>query len=467
MKHFILIAVALCSIYLGSCSKDSFITGSEAEINISEDSLYFDTLFTSAGSVTQAFKIYNDNNRKLRISNIALAGGLASYFRINADGHAGPQVTGIEMEANDSLYVFVTVSIDPTTTDIPFLIEDSILIQFNGNNRWVKLSAWGQNAVYLNSVILNTNTTWTNQKPYVILGGLAVNTNATLTIEKGTRVYLHADAPMLIEGTLIAEGEKYDSTKIIFQGDRLDDGYNEYPGGWPGIYFGYASRDNVFKHVIVKNAYQGIVAENPSVNNNPKITLQETVIDNCYDAGIIGAGTNIDAVNCVISNCGKNVVLIRGGTYNFTHCTNVAISNNFIQHRQPVLAIADYIKDGDNVITANTTANFTNCIFWGDNGIVENEVVALREGENLFDVNFVNCLWKNVTDPANVTATAMISNQDPLFTIVDNQDRIYDFRLLEGSPALNAGTNAGVDIDIEENTRNTGNPDIGAYESTF
>lgn len=463
--RLILISFSLACII--SCSKDSFITGSEAEISFSQDSLYFDTLFTSTGSITQSFKIYNHNDKKLRISNIALAGGLASYFRINADGRTGPQVTNIEMEANDSIYVFVTVSIDPTSANTPFIIEDSINIEFNGSSRRVKLSAWGQNAVFLNSVVLNANTTWTNDKPYVILGGLGVNINATLTIQKGTRIYLHADAPMLIEGTLVAKGEKYDSTKIIFQGDRLDDGYREYPGAWPGIYFGYASRDNVLKHVIIKNAYQGIVAENPSVNGNAKLSLNETVIENCYDAGIIGAGTNIEAINCVISNCGKNIVLLRGGSYTFTHCTNVAISNNFIQHRQPVLAIADYIKDGDNIITANTMANFTNCIFWGDNGIVEDEVVVLREGANLFDVNFTNCLWKNVTDPEGVTATGMISNQDPAFTTVDNKNRIYDFRLTEGSPALNAGVNAGIPADIEENERDTDNPDIGAYESTF
>jgi hypothetical protein len=467
MEYFTRIIIASFLIYLSSCAKDSFITGSEAEINFSEDSLYFDTLFTSTGSVTQYFKIYNGNDQKLRIGNISLGGGGSSYFKINADGFAGPQIRDIEMEANDSMYVFVTVSIDPSSTNMPFVIEDSINIQYNGNSRWVKLSAWGQNANFLNSLLINSNTTWTNERPYVILGGLGVDVNTTLTIQQGTKIYLHADAPLLIEGTLIANGDKYDSTKVIFQGDRLDDGYSEYPGAWPGIYFGDNSVNNVLKHVILKNAYQGIVAVNPAVNNVAKVSLRECVIENCYDAGIIGSATSIDAVNCVTSNCGKNIVLLKGGEYNFTHCTNVAISNNFIQHKQPVLAVTDYIKEGDNFITGDLAANFTNCIFWGDNGIVEDEVIVLKEGNNLFNVSFTNCLWKNVADPEGVNAAGIISNQDPLFMTIDSRERIYDFRLNEGSPALGAGVNAGTLTDIDGNERNTDNPDIGAFESTF
>lgn len=462
-----LIQISLLLIYLVSCSKESFITNSEAEIDLSADSIYFDTLFTSTGSVTQYFKIYNSNDKKLRISNISLGNGSSSYFKINADGFTGPQINNIEMDANDSIYVFVTVKIDPSSSNIPFIIEDSINIQYNGNNKWVKLSAWGQNAVFLNSVVLNSNTTWTNERPYVILGGFGVDVNTTLTIQKGTRIYMHADAPFLVEGTLVVNGEKYDSTKVIFQGDRLDEGYREYPGGWPGIYFGRNSRNNILKHAVIKNGYQGIVAESPSFSNEPKLKLEECIIDNCYDAGIIGAESSIDAVNCLISNCGKNIVLLKGGKYNFTHCTDVAISNNFIQHKQPVLAIADYIKDGDNFITADLDANFTNCIFWGDNGITEDEVVVLREGNNMFNVNFKNCLWKNTNNPEGVNAENIIANEDPLFMSIDNRNRIYDFRLMEGSPAIKAGVATGITTDIEEHPRDANNPDLGAFESTF
>ena len=36
---------------------------------------------------------------------------------------------------------------------------------------------------------LKGNITWTNNLPYVILGSLVVDTNATLTIEPGCKIY--------------------------------------------------------------------------------------------------------------------------------------------------------------------------------------------------------------------------------------------------------------------------------------
>jgi predicted amidophosphoribosyltransferase len=55
-----------------SCTKDSFITSPAALIGLSDDTLHFDTVFTSVGSVTQSLKIFNLNDQKLRLSNIEL-----------------------------------------------------------------------------------------------------------------------------------------------------------------------------------------------------------------------------------------------------------------------------------------------------------------------------------------------------------------------------------------------------------
>jgi hypothetical protein len=42
-----------------SCKKDGFITNADAVVYLSEDTLHFDTVFTSTGSTTQLFKIFN------------------------------------------------------------------------------------------------------------------------------------------------------------------------------------------------------------------------------------------------------------------------------------------------------------------------------------------------------------------------------------------------------------------------
>src|SRR5687767_13428482 len=76
MKRFLSILCILLTIaILTGCKKDSFITGSAATLTTSEDSLHFDTLFTTTGSVTHFFKVYNTNDQKLRITAITLSGG--------------------------------------------------------------------------------------------------------------------------------------------------------------------------------------------------------------------------------------------------------------------------------------------------------------------------------------------------------------------------------------------------------
>src|SRR5690349_17925732 len=255
---YIFVAILLTGILI-SCKKESFITSSTASLATSADSLHFDTVFTTTGSITKFFRIYNQNNQKLRLSKVSLRGGSASLFNINVDGTQGPEVTNIELDANDSIYVFVTVKIDPTSANLPFVVQDSILIDYNGNQRWVQLDAWGQNANFMRSKSITGNVTWTNTKPYVITGGLLVDENATLTIQKGCRIYLHADAPFIVDGTLNVTGEKYDSTRVVFKSDRLDDPYRDFPGSWPGIYFRDKSKNNTLQYASVLNAYQGVV----------------------------------------------------------------------------------------------------------------------------------------------------------------------------------------------------------------
>jgi hypothetical protein len=463
MKH-ILTYLFIISTLCYSCKKDTFITTGDALLSLGVDTLHFDTVFTSVGSITQFFKIKNDNNQKLKLSEVTLKGAVASAFKINVDGNIGPSVKNIDIEANDSIYVFVSVSINPNATNLPFIIRDSIEIDYNGNQRYVQLEAWGQNAIFLRNRRITGNVTWTNALPVVILGGVQVDTTATLTIQKGCKVYLHADAPFIVDGTLKITGEKYDSTRVYFNSDRLDYPYNEYPGSWPGIYFRGTSKDNVLQYAVVKNAYQGIVVEQPAINANPKVVLNECIIDNVYDAAVFAINTSLTARNCLVSNAGKNVVLVYGGNYQFTHCTIATISNNYIAHKEPVLFVSNNVKQGNNILVDNLTASFKNCIMWGQNGVVDDEVVVSKQGATTFNVTFNNCLWKAKNNPSNVTANNIVSNQDPLFDTLDVQKRMFNFRLKDGSPALDKGITAGVLLDLDGKPRPAILPDMGCYE---
>jgi hypothetical protein len=226
------------------------------------------------------------------------------------------------------------------------------------------------------------------------------------------------------------------------------------------LIFNDGSRKNVINYAIIKNAYQGIVAVNPA--SGTKLTLNETIIDNAYDVGLLGLNTSISARNLLVSNCGKNIVLAAGGNYNFVHCTAATYSSNFIQHKDPVLTVTNYL----DTYSGDLNATFRNCIFWGDaNGIVNDEVVVLKKGSTAFNVSFDQVLWRVQTVPANSTISGAINNQNPMFDSVNTSQKVYSFRLKEGSPAIDKSVNAGVSIDLDGKPRPVGTkPDLGAYE---
>lgn len=458
-----ILTVCLLTILI-SCRKDSFITSADARVTITADTLKYDTVFVTAGSTYRTFKIINENNQKIRLSSLKLMGGAGSVFKMNVDGTPGTQFSNIEIGANDSLYVFAQVNVNPSAANLPFILRDSIEVSFNGNKRLVQLEAWGQNAHFFRDKVVAVNETWNNDLPYVLLGSLLINANQTLTINKGCRIYVHADAPIVVNGSLVVNGLKDTADRVYFRGDRLDEPYRDYPASWPGIFFQPGSKDNVFTYADIRNAYQAVALQDPSPNANPKLILNECVIDNAYDAGIISLNSSVRARNCLVSNCGKNLFLVKGGDYQFTHCTVVTYANRFIDHRDPVLVVSNFISVNNTPVTANLNAVFRNCIFWGDNGLVNDEVVVAKSGATTFNVNFDYNLWKVQTIPANITSNQLINNQSPQFDSVNTSRNYYDFRLKASSPALNKGINAGIATDLDGKPRPVGLPDLGCFE---
>ena len=460
IRHFHIFLLFILVTGLFSCKKDTIVSEG-GDFVLSADSLKFDTVFTTAGSVTQFFLIKNQNNNTLQINSIELMGGNNSAFKMNVDGLPGTRFENVEIESNDSLYVFVTVNVNPNTRQLPFIIRDSIQITANGKTIFQQLEAWGQNARYIRGKFIFENTTWNDDLPYVILGGVLVDTFATLTIEPGTRIYLNADAPMIVDGTLIAKGTKKDS--IVFQSNRLDEPYRNFPGSWPGIIFRGSSKNNLIEHAFIKNAYQGIIADQHKTPG-PKITINNTVIDNIYDIGLLAINSNVTLNNCLISNCGNNVALIYGGTYNFNHCTIVSISNNYISHKNPVLVTTNFIKQNNQLLSAALNVNFTNCILWGSEGLVDNEITLEKEGNGSVNLNFDHVLFRGNSDPPNATFTNIIRNQYPVFDSVDISNNYYDFRLKKESPAVNKGKITSIAADLDGNSRKD-LPDLGCYEN--
>ncbi len=190
----LLIAAVLAA--LGSCGKVSYSDNPDLRLSFSADTVLFDTVFTTIGSVTLPLKVFNSSNEAVRIDEISLVGGVESPFRINIDGEVGPSVTDWPLMSEDSMWIFIEVTVDPTDTNVPFIIEDEIRVNANGFDQFVKLIAWGQNAHFHGgldqiSPLPSCNEVWESDLPHVVYGIVEVEPGCQLTIEEGTQVHVH------------------------------------------------------------------------------------------------------------------------------------------------------------------------------------------------------------------------------------------------------------------------------------
>ncbi len=194
--------------------------------------------------------------------------------------------------------------------------------------------------------------------------------------------------------------------------------------------------------------------------------ISQCIIDNIYDAGILGINTNIYVDNSLITNCGSNILLVYGGDYKFTHCTVASFSGNFLEHKNPVLQVYNFATQGNQTVTANLSAEFKNCIFWGEGGAVENEIVLEKQNNSVFNVIFDHVLYKAVNDPLNVTFINPIINQNPLFDSINTNKSYFDFHFYNDplAPAIDRGINTFLAKDLDDRPRANGLPDLGCYE---
>jgi len=464
---------------LFACKKDIMDNGQSATLHFSNDTITFDTVFASIGSITKTLTVYNHNNFDVK-SNIALLGNSAANFRMNIDGIAGNSQTNIEIPAKDSIFIFLEVTIDPSSSNTPYILSDSLVFTTGTKKQDVDVVAWGQDAYFhtantYGDIINGTDTTrfyyhlldcsqpWTNDKPHVIYGYAVVDPGKTLLINEGCNIYLHNNSGILVGNPFIeASGGsiKVNGTfgnEVTFQGDRLDPWYKDIPGQWDRIWLMPGSIDNEINYAIIRNGNIGIHADTVA-NNKPTVNISNTIIENMSAIGILGQGANITATNTVISKCGQYAVACNiGGTYNFTHCT-FANYWDYSNRSTPSILLNNYYEGADgNIYVRNLEeANFTNCIIDGN---LSTEVSFQEQELGTFNYTFDHCLIK--LDPTISTDNEhyenVIINQSPKF--VDNLES--NFHLKEDSPAIDAGIGPS-DSDIEGNPRS--NPDIGAYE---
>ena len=365
MKRLRLLNIIFAMLVLWSCTDDwTFSTDSRYRLDMSVDTLKFDTVFAGLASPVYGFMIYNRNTEGLRLDAV-MGGGADSPFRMNVDGEGGTVITGLEIPAGDSLYCFVSVNIPWADNEALTDAFDSIrFILESGTVQFVRLSASGQNAVSLRGMRVEHDTTLTARLPYRVYDSLYVADGAVLTLSPGTQLYFHKDACLDVAGQLVARG-KADSV-IVMRGDRLDQMLHNLPydflnGQWGGIRLRGSSMGNVLEYCDIHGGDWGVVMDSSRVDET-KLTVTSSIIHNVSGKGIEATNCRISVANSQITDAVMGCVDIAGGISDFTFCTIAGIS--YWSYCDKAVVLSD--RRGDKRFPL-LGATFRNCIITGRN----------------------------------------------------------------------------------------------------
>lgn len=463
---YLIISLLLTFACFSCADDDDFSSSPDLPLTFSSDVVRFDTVFTTIGSATRQFKIYNRNSNSLVIQSIELMNPEKTGFRMNIDGEKGTKLTDMEILKKDSLFGFVEVTVNPQESGNPVLIRDSIKFTTNGNAQYLYLEAIGQDVYIWKKKTIAEDTILTNAKPFLIYDSLVIKKGASLRVKEGVKFFMKKDASVKVHGNILADGTV--KNPIVFRGERFDkiEGnvpYDNVPGQWDGICFYPESYDNRLENVHIRNATRGMTFF-ASDAQYKKAVLDNVIVHNSSEYGVMAVNTDIEGRNCLFTNSRAATLILQGGKYSFLHCT-LANYYTWSSRRIATLILSNY-GDAD-VKTPLIECDFTNSIIYGS---ATNELLLDNDPDSSSDFNyqFRNCLIKSdETDDSHFVNT--IWNQNPLFRFLNNDGTYsYNFELQKDSPAIGKADKSCsfyAPADLKGYLRmDDSNPDIGCYE---
>jgi len=440
-----------------ACKKKNLF--GDGNLSFSRDTLVFDTVFTTIGSTTKYFKIYNPQNKALKISQVELMGGSGSKFKLNLDGLQGTSFSDLEIPSGDSLFCFVEVKLSVNGQNLPVIVEDSIRFTTNGEDQYVNLAVWGQDMYYHNKEIMVTQT-WPTDKPHVIYGYAAIDSAQTLNIIGGTKIYMHKGAILWnYKGTLNIDGDY--NNKVTFQGDRLEASYKDVPGQYYGIYMQEA-RPSMIDNTVIKNAIAGvhIYSRDPAFNQNT-LTISNSEIFNAASYGLfLFDGPKVYGENVLVHSTGvHSLLVIQGADFTFNQCDFLGYGTG--EGTTPAVGISNHYTNsqGTTVVANIPNANFNNCVIYGSSG-EHLAIDTIQTGGLTLNFHFRNSviLRSNLGNPMFTSC----SNANPLFLWPEADN----FRFTSNSSSLNNNGDQtySTAMDITGSFARNNPPDIGVYE---
>ena len=478
----IVLAIGVAVGAIGCTDEREFTTDPSHRLSFSTDTVAFDTLFTEVSSATYAFLIYNRNKADLRIAHAALAGGESSPYRVNIDGLAGSTFSDLAIRGGDSMYVFVEVTIDPRGQDEPFEVSDSLqFILESGIGQQVIFTAGGQDATVLRGKVIDTDTRFTAQRPYLIYDSLRIETGATLYMEPGTRLCCADKVELQVHGRIEAIGTV--EKPIIFRGARTDNMFSYLPydrlsAQWGGITLHETSSNNVFVYCDIHSGTYGLRAQSNSLMES-KMEMHNSQIHNVDGDALQLTLCKASFTNSLFTNAGGHCVNILGGEMDFVHCT---MANFFPwkSERGVAVNIANYVEE-ENAVYPLLGVNFVNSIITGSKNdelmgtIIEKSDTAdwSEYAQFSFSHSLINS-WKEAVDPDTLHFAHIVwEHADSAaygrsnFRTIDHSNFIYDFHLDSLSTARGIATSEYLDLvpyDKDEQARTSEAIDAGCYQ---
>ena len=455
-------AAIVCTATLSSCIEDGFTNNPNDQPTFSVDTLKMGLAFSEEGTPTHKFKVYNRHGKGLMISRIAFRDGGTGAFRLNVDGVPGEVFNDVEIRANDSIFVLVEAT-PPSNggKSTPVAFYDKVDFTVNGVQSTVVLEADVIDAEVHKGWDIKLSRKLKAHTAYQIYDSLVVRPDVTLTIPEGVTLYFHDKAWMRVDGTLVVNGTA--QAPVNFVGDRFgyvaaDIPYEIMSGQWSGILFSCLSKSNKISHASVRNTINGILLDSLFLSPVPALKMVNCQVRNSTGYALQALHSSVEAYGCEFADAAFGVVGIAGEHHVFNQCT---FANQYLFAYPDGEIIQLYRLDPDDQYGAinPTTADFSNCVVWGNGGDI---YPGVYDGYNVFfrycsfsvkgsdDANFISCLWET----------------DPLFR-TDTEKYIFDYRLREESPVIGKAAKALVNpetaIDFYGVARGS-EPDLGAYQ---
>lgn len=444
MMKRIFLSFAFVLAFVACSDNESFTTSTSDRLSFSVDSVKMDTVFSTIGSSTYSFWVYNNASDGIRLSSVRLRSGNQTGFRVNVDGSyldnaLGSVVHDLEVRKGDSIRVFVELTAPENRQTGPQLIEDDLVFRLeSGVEQRVCLHAYSWDAIQLRDVRITRDSVISSVKPIVVYGGIRVDSAATLTIKNST-LYFHDKAGIDVYGTLYA-------MDALFRGDRLDHMFDYLPydrvsGQWRGLHFYSSSFYNMLFNVEIRNPENGIVIDSAAVSfDQQRLYMERSVVHNCKGTAIKALNASMGLLNCQLSNAQGDCLAVFGGVAILDHCT-IAQFYPFVGGRGAALRFTNYYNDYSWPLVH---LQMTNSIVTGyDDDVVMGEVRDTTIAYNYYfendlmrtpvvadSIRFVNILWE---EPKDTTGGKKH------FVLIDEKNLQYDFHLDSLSAAKGKG----------------------------